>query len=137
MTSQKGRDLLLKIGNGGTPETFATLGAARTVAMQINNQPLDATTMDDAGIVKLAADAGAQAMSVKLDGLFKDAAAEEILRAAAFGRTVHNYRLYFPNGDYYQAAFVVESYSRGGSYDGLETFSVTLLRSGNGTFTAA
>lgn len=136
MPSQKGRDLLLKIGNGGSPETFTTIGAARTTAFSINNQPVDATTISDGGIQTLLPDAGAQVMQVKLDGLFKDSAAEELLRSAAFARTACNYKLYFPNGDIYSAAFVIESYSRGGTHDGLETFSVSLTRSGTGTFTA-
>lgn len=137
MPSQKGRDLLLKIGNGGSPtETFTTIGAARTAAMTINNQPLDATSMDSGGIQVLQSDAGVQAMQLRLDGLFKDSAAEETLRAAAFGRAEKNYELFFPNGDKYAAAFVIESYARGGTHDGLETFSLTLSRSGNGTFTA-
>lgn len=135
MSSQKGRDLLLKIGDGGGPETFTALGAARTTAMTLNNQPVDATTMDDGGIQALKADAGVQTMQIRLDGLFKDAAAEETLRAAAFARTSNNYELVFPNGDKYAAAFVVENYARGGTHDGLETFSVTLLRNGAGTFT--
>lgn len=136
MTSYKGRDLLLKIGNGGTPETFTTLGAARTVAMTLNNQPVDATTMDDGGAQVFEPAAGLQTMQLRLDGLFKDSTAEETLRAAAFARTRRNFELYFPNGDKYAAPFVVDNYTRGGAHDGLETFSVTLLRSGTGTFTA-
>jgi TP901-1 family phage major tail protein len=136
MPSQKGRDLLLKIGDGGSPESFTTIGAARTAAMSLNNQPVDATSIGDAGVQALAPDAGVQTMTLRLDGLFKDAAAEETLRAAAFGRTANNYELYFPNGDKYAAAFVVAEYARQGSHDGLETFSVTLLRHGAGTFTA-
>lgn len=135
MSIQNGRDLLLKIGDGGAPESFAALGAARTTAMSINNRPADATTMDAGGIQKLIAAGGVQDMQVKLDGLFRDAAAEERLRGAAFNRTAHNYELCFPNGDKYAACFVVADYARGGSYDGLESFSVTLLRSGAGIFT--
>ncbi|MDF3022899.1 MAG: phage major tail protein family [Alphaproteobacteria bacterium] len=135
MPSQNGRDLLLKIGDGGAPESFAALGAARTTSMSINNRPADATTMDAGGIQKLIAAAGVQDMQVRLDGLFKDAAAEELLRAAAFNRTANNYELCFPNGGKYAACFVISEYARGGSYDGLESFSVTLLRSGAGTYT--
>lgn len=137
MPSQKGRDLLLKIGNGGSPETFSTLGAARTVAMSVNNQLADATSMDSAGIQSLQADAGIQSMKIMLEGLFKDENAEESLRSAAFARTTRNYKLQFPNGDSYMAAFAVQDYERGGSYDGLETFRVTLVRSGDGTYTSA
>lgn len=136
MPSHKGRDFLLKIGDGATPvEAFTTLGAARTAALSLNNNPVDATTMSDAGIQTLAAEAGTQSMQITLDGLFKDASAEETLRAAAFARTSKNFQLAFPNGDVYQAAFVISEYSRGGTHDGLETFSATLARSGQGTFT--
>ncbi|MCC7036558.1 MAG: hypothetical protein IT560_04545 [Alphaproteobacteria bacterium] len=135
MPSQNGRDLLLKIGDGGASESFAALGAARTTAMSINNRPADATTMDAGGMQKLIAGAGVQDMQVKMDGLFKDAAAEERLRHAAFNRTADNYELCFPNGDKYAACFVIAEYARGGSFDGLESFSVTLIRSGGGTFT--
>jgi TP901-1 family phage major tail protein len=137
MPVQKGRDLLLKIGGGESPtEIFSTIGAARTATVTVNNNPVDATTMADNGIQSLAADAGVQSMQIKLDGLFRDQAAEETLRAAAFTRVTRNYELLFPNGDKYAAAFVVESYARTGSHDGLEGFSVSLLRSGDGTFTA-
>ncbi|MDD9901047.1 MAG: phage tail tube protein [Alphaproteobacteria bacterium] len=137
MPSFKGRDLLLKIGDGGDPENFTTIGAARTAAMTLDNRPVDATAMDDNGVQAFAADAGVQSLQIRLDGLFKDAAAEESLRGAAFGRVSVNYQLVFPNGDSYEAAFVVRDYTRGGTHDGLETFSVTLLRSGGGTYTAA
>jgi TP901-1 family phage major tail protein len=137
MPSQKGRDLLLKIGNGAAPtESFTTIGAARTAALTLNNQPVDSTSMDGSGIQSMIPDAGVQTMQIRLEGLFKDSAAEEILRAAAFGRTASNYELLFPNGDKYAASFVIENYARGGAYDGLETFSVTLARNGSGTFTA-
>ena len=135
MPSQNGRDLLLKIGSGGSPETFTTLGAARTVDMTVNNQPADMTSTNSNGFHTLQADGGVQSLEIVLAGLFKDAAAEETLRAAAFSRTTNNYQLLFPNGDMYAAAFVIGDYKRSGSYDGLENFSVTLLRSGVGTFT--
>jgi predicted secreted protein len=136
MPSQKGRDFLLKIGNGGTPETFTTIGAARAVSLTINNNPADATVLDSAGVQEWKPDAGLQDMRIVMEGLFRDTAAEESLRAAAMGRTSNNYRIAFPNGDAYTAAFVVAQYARGGSYDGLETFSATFLRSGAGTFVA-
>jgi len=137
MPSQKGRDLLLKIGDGEEDESFAAIGAARNAAMTLDNRPVDATTMADGGVQALSAAAGVQSLSLRLDGLFKDSAAEEALRAAAFARTERNFRLHFPNGDSYTAPFVIESYSRGGSHDGLESFSVTLARSGAGEFTPA
>jgi predicted secreted protein len=135
MPSQKGRDLLLKIGDGAAPESFTALGAARAVEMTVSNQPVDATTMDSGGLQLLQGEAGVQSLRLRLEGLFRDAAAEERLRAAAFARSTDNYELWFPNGDRYAAAFTVQEYQRGGAHDGLETFAVTLARSGGGAFT--
>lgn len=136
MPSHKGRDLLLKIGDGSADETFTALGAARTSAMTLNNQSADATTMADGGIQVLNAAAGLQSLSIRLEGIFKDSTAEETLRAIAFDRSARHFLLQFPNGDSYTAPFVVENYARGGSHDGLETFSVTLSRSGAGVFSS-
>ena len=135
MPSQKGRDFLLKIGDGGTTEIFTSIGAARTNAMVVNNNPVDDTAMGDAGIQSMVVDAGVQTLQINIDGLFKDDVAEETLRAAAMDRTVNNFQLAFPNGDIYQAAFIIQDYNRSGSHDGLETFSASLIRSGAGTFT--
>ena len=126
MTSQKGRDFLLKIGDGADPEVFATLGAARTNAMRVNNNPVDDTSMDSQGVQSMIGDAGVQTMELTIDGLFKDAAAEEVLRAAAFAGDTVNYQMAFPNGDVIERPFVIREYSRGGTYDGLETFSAIL-----------
>ncbi len=135
MPGQRGRDLLLKIGDGGNPEVFTTLGAVRAVEMTLDNQLVDNTAMDGNGFQSVQAEAGLQALELTLEGLFKDAAAEETLRAAAFSRAAKNYQLLFPNGDMLAAAFVVGGYRRGGSFDGLESFSVTLARTGSGSFT--
>lgn len=137
MTSQKGRDFLLKVGDGQPSETFSALGAARTNSMRINNNPVDSTTMDSNGVQNLIGDAGVQTMEMTIDGLFKDADAEEVLRNAAYNGSTVNYQLAFPNGDVLQAPFVICEYSRGGTYDGLETFSAVLLRTGASTFTSA
>ena len=93
--------------------------------------------MDSSGVQTFISDAGTQTMEISIDGLFKDSAAEEVLRLAAFDRIENNYQLVFPNGDMYEAAFVIQNYSRTGSHDDVETFSATLTRSGHGTFTKA
>lgn len=135
MASQKGRNLLLKIGNGGGAETFTTIGAARMTSMMLNNQLVDNTNLDSNGLQSVQAGGGVQSLAISLEGLFKDSAAEELLRAAAFNRAAGNYQLLFPNGDMLAATFAVHNYSRGAPFDGLEAFSVVLIRSGSSTFT--
>ena len=103
MPSHRGRDLLIKIGDGEDPESFFTLGAARTVSVSVSNTPANATHLDSGGQQEWRADAGVQRMQITLDGFFKDTAAEEKLAAAAFSPTANNYRLFFPNGDVFAA----------------------------------
>jgi len=135
MPGQKGRDFLLKIGDGAEPENFTAIGAARSNALSVNNNPVDDTAMDSGGVQSMIADAGVQTLQITVDGLFKDDAAEEMLRSAAMDRQQRNFQLAFPNGDLYEAAFAVQDYNRSGSYDGLERFSASLIRSGEGIFT--
>lgn len=137
MVAQKGRSFLVKIGDGESSETFTTIGAVRANSMVINNNPIDATSMGDNGMQVMIADAGIQSMIIKMDGLFKDDVSEELIRNAAFGSNAKNFQLIFPNGDSYQGEFVIQDYNRSGSYDGLERFSATIIRSGAGVFTAA
>lgn len=134
MAFQNGRDLVLSIGDGDAPENFTTIGSARLVELALANRPVDATTLDG-GAQALAA--GVQEMTVRVEGLFRSTEAEEALRAAAFGQAVCNYEILFPNGDSYLAAFAVRDYARGGGAGGLETFAVTLQRTGGGAFTPA
>ena len=58
MTSQNGRDLLLKIGDGASPETFTTIGAARTVEMSVTNPLTDVTSLADGGMATVQAGGG-------------------------------------------------------------------------------
>lgn len=136
MAGQRGRDLLLKIGDGGSPQAFHTLGAARMTAFDILNDTAETTAVGSDGAATHAA-AGTQNARVTLQGLFKDSVAESLLRQAALAPALQDYQLFFPNGDSYAAAFVVENYRREGTHDGLEGFAVTLLRSGAGSWTDA
>lgn len=134
MASQRGRDLLLKIGDGGSPQAFHTLGAARMTAFDLLNEAVEDTAVGTTGAATYAA-AGTQNLRMTLQGLFKDSAGEALLRQAALAPAVQDYQLVFPNGDSYAAAFLVEAYRREGSHDGFEGFAVTLLRSGAGSWT--
>ena len=137
MVAQKGRDFLVKVGNGESSETFITIGAARSNNMVINNNPVDATSMSDDGMQVMISNAGIQSMIVSMDGLFKDENSEKLMRDASFSSNAKNFQLIFPNGDIYEAEFVIQEYSRSGRHDGLEAFSATIIRSGSGVFTSA
>lgn len=136
MTGQAGRDLLLKISDGGTPAQFLTLGAARLTAFEMTQDAADVTPLGAAAPVYSSA-AGRGDAVVSLQGLFKDSAAEEHLRGAADSGEGRAYKMIFPNGDVYTATFIVTAYRREGSHDGLESFAASLRRSGAGDWTLA
>lgn len=137
MAAGKGRSFILAIGDGASPEVFTTIASCRSKEMSIDNEMVDVSADDSAGIQELLADAGIQSMSVSADGIFKDGASEETLRTTAFARTAKNYKLTFPNGDSYVASMLVQNYRRTGTYNGAEAFSCTLQRAADGTYTAA
>ena len=43
MSAQKGKDLLIKIGNGATPEVFTTVAGLRATTLAFNAQHVDVT----------------------------------------------------------------------------------------------
>lgn len=135
MSAQKGSMFLLKVGDGGNPETFATVGGLRATRFTIDNAPVDVTTKDSAGMRELLAGAGLQSMTISGAGVFTDTAAEETVRAKAAAGAVANYRIVAGNGDQWEGAFLITAYGRGGDYNSEETFSITLESSGAIVFT--
>ncbi len=136
MTAQKGSLFLLKAGDGGSPETFTTVGGLRSTRFTINNAAVDVTNKDSSGMRELLGGAGIQSMAVAGNGVFTDTAAEETMRANAAANTISNYQIVSGNGDMWQGAFLITSYERSGDFNGEEAFSLTLESSGPVSFTA-
>ncbi len=135
MTAQKGALVLIKIGNGGGPETFATIGGMRTSRLTVNNRAIDSSNKDSGVWRQLLSNGGIRTMSISGTGIFTDAVSEELLRGYAFAGTVNNYQFVFANGDYITGSFLVTSYERSGNYDAEETYALTLESAGAISFT--
>lgn len=135
MPAQKGALVLIKVGNGGGPETFATLGGLRTSRMILNSQSLDATNMESGAWRQLLANAGIRSVSISGTGIFTDVASEETLRGYAFAHSANNYQFIFASGDYLTGPFQVTRYERSGNHDEEETYALTLESAGNIIYT--
>lgn len=135
--AEKGRAFLLKHEDGDSPASYTTIAGMTLTSMSINNNPVDVTTKDSAGVQELLADAGNQSMEIQADGRYVHGASHDNLEDAAHDRLSENYQLVFPNGDTYEGEFVVTTYQRSGPDGDAETFSVTLARNGAGTLTRA
>jgi len=137
MTAYKGSDFLLKIGDGGAPEIFTTVGGMRTTRFVLDNQIIDCTNKDSGRWRGLLEGAGISTITITGSGIFTDSAAEEATRTNAFDNLIKNYQICFGNGNILEGMFQISSYERAGEYNGEETYSITLESASAITFTTA
>lgn len=129
--------MLLKVGDGADPEVFTTIGGLRTNSITHSNQTVDTTNKDSGAWRELLAGAGTRSVSLSGSGVFTDSIAEETVRGHAMSNVINNYEMTFGNGDSMTGPFQIASYQRAGSYNGEETYALTLVSSGAITFTTA
>ncbi len=129
--------MLIKVGDGGDPEYFNTIGGLRLSSMQLNTQLLDASHVASGQWRLLLGDAGIRYVMISGGGRFTDSNAEETVRGYAFASSVNNYQFIFANGDRLSGPFQTASYERSGHYDTEETYVLTLESAGSILFTAA
>ena len=48
MTAQRGKDLLIKLGDGGAPENFTTVAGLKATSLAFNATTVDITNADSA-----------------------------------------------------------------------------------------
>jgi len=134
MTTQDGADIVIKIGDGQTPENFTLVGGLRVVQMALSN-PLLSASNRATGAWRQLQDAGVRSLSIQASGIFTDSQAEELVRQHAFGGGLANYQFVFGNGDHFEGAFCVAGYERGGNQDNAETYQLALESAGQIDFT--
>ena len=138
MSAQKGKDLLLKIGNGGSPETFSTIAGLRATTLSFNAQSVDVTNADSAGQWReLLAGAGIASAAISGSGVFKDAASDAAIRSAFFDQELPNWQIVIPDFGTIAGAFKITALQYEGPHDGEVKLSLSLASAGALTFTAA
>jgi TP901-1 family phage major tail protein len=134
MTAQKGKDLLLKIGNGADPETFATVAGLRATTLAFNSQTIDITNADSANQWRELLDGGVKSATISGSGVFKDAASDETIRAAFFAQTNANWQVTIPSFGTITGAFKITQLQYDGPYDGEVKINLSLASAGAITF---
>ena len=134
MAAQKGSALLLKIGDGASPEAFTTIGGLRSTSITMNDEAVDITTKDSSAVRALLANGGVQSTSISGSRVFPDAASETTLRGKFGASSFSNFQVIVPDFGTYTGAFMVASLEYAGEYNGEVTYSVTLESSGTITF---
>ncbi len=128
MVAQKGKDLLLKIDNGGAYETVAGL---RSKKLSFNAETVDITDAESAGRWReLLGGAGVQRAALSGSGLFKDHASDALIRTAFFNGAILSCQVVIPDFGTVSGAFQVTALDYGGEHNGEVTFDIALESAG-------
>jgi len=130
MPAQRGLLFVLAVGGDDVL-------TARQTDMTINSEVVDVTAKDTQGWRDLMEGAGTRSMTITLEGPFKDETYEETLRGYSHSATINAYTLTSATGDAWAGNFQITSYSRAGTFNGEETYSITLESAGVITYTPA
>ncbi|MBW9090639.1 phage major tail protein, TP901-1 family [Rhizobium wenxiniae] len=128
MTAQKGRDLLLKIDEGGT---FMTVAGLRSRRLAFNAETVDVTDAESVGRWReLLGGAGIQRASLTGAGIFKDQASDEKVRAAFFASAILGWQVIIPGFGTITGPFQLTALEYSGEHNGEVRFELALESAG-------
>lgn len=130
MAVQKGSALLVKVGNGASPEVFTTVAGLRDTSISINAETIDVTNKDSSRVRTLLANAGIKSFSISGSGVFTDSASEQTILTNFSASTFSNYQFLVPDYNTFTGAFQVASIEYAGSYNGEVTYALTFESAG-------
>ena len=137
MTPQAGRDLLVRIGEGGDPPVFTAMAGLRIKTFALNAKTVDVTTADSAeGWRELLAGAGVKTCSVSGTGVFVSAAADARVRQAFFDQSAQDWQLVIPGFGTLTGPFILASLDYAGRHDREASWSLSLASAGAIVFEA-
>ena len=134
MTAQKGKDLLIKIDDGGS---FVTIAGLRARRLAFNAEAVDITDAESAGRWReLLGGAGVQRASLSGGGLFKDQTSDALARAVFFAGEIRDWQVTIPDFGTVTGPFQIIALEYAGRHDGEMTFEIALESAGALAFAA-
>jgi TP901-1 family phage major tail protein len=134
MTAQKGKDLLIKIDDGGS---YVTVAGLRTRRLAFNAEAVDITDAESAGRWReLLGGAGMQRASLSGGGLFKDQASDALTRSVFFASEIRDWQVVIPDFGTVTGPFQITALEYAGRHDGEMTFEIALESAGALVFAA-
>ena len=133
MAVQKGAALLVKIGNGGSPETFTTVAGLQDTSISIKQETVDVTNKDSARVRTLLAQGGVKSFTISGSGIFTDAASEQSVLTAFDGSSFTNFQFLVPDYNTFTGAFQVATIDYSGTYNGAVQYSLSFESAGTVT----
>lgn len=140
MNALNGYQVRLSQGDGADPEVFATVAGGRAPTFNLNNNPWDATTVDNITPGERAfrvRQAGMNDLEVPLTLLFKDKDTFDGLVQDVINGTVRNYQVDLEGFGAFEGPMIASNLSGDGSFDAEASYSLNFQSAGKFTFTAA
>ena len=135
MAAQKGKDLLLKLGDG--LGAFITVAGLRSRQLAFNAEAVDVTHSESAGRWReLLAGAGVRRASIGGAGVFKDQASDALLRQVFFDGSIRAWQVVIPDFGTLEGPFQLSTLEYRGDHAGEVTFDLSLESAGQLSFTA-
>jgi TP901-1 family phage major tail protein len=135
MAAKKGKDLLVKIADGGG---FATVAGLRARQISFNAEPVDVTHADSAGRWReLLAGAGMRRASIAGSGVFRDAQSDALMRGLFFDGGIGDFEIVIPDFGVITGAFQIVALEYRGDHAAEVTFDMALESAGALAFQAA
>lgn len=135
MAAQRGRDLLLKVDGDGAG-TFVTVAGLRARKLAFSAGTVDATDADSPGRWReLIEGAGIRRAAIAGGGVFRDAAADAVVRGLFFDGLIRDWQVTVPDFGVVAGPFQVARLDYAGTHDGEATWELALESAGALTFT--
>jgi TP901-1 family phage major tail protein len=128
MAAEAGRDLRIEYASDGT--TFAVVAGARTDSLTFNNEAIDITDKDDAGVRTYLDDVSLKSMSLSCTGVATVSTYAALAAAAGSGTALHAFRVAFGSFATYTGSFFITSLEATGEQADTITFTLSLESSG-------
>ena len=136
MGAQKGKDLLVRVGNGAGG--FVAVAGLRARQLAFNAETVDVTNADSAGRWReLLAGAGVRRAAVAGSGVFRDEASDTRLRQMFFDGVIDLFQIVVPDFGTIEGLFQITSLEYRGEHAGEVTFDIALDSAGALSFTGA
>lgn len=134
MTAQKGKDLLIRAGNG--TGGFVAVAGLRARQIALNAEAVDVTNADSAGRWReLLAGAGMRRAALSGSGVFRDEASDARLRQVFFEGTIETYQIVVPGFGTIEGPFQITGLEYRGDHAGEVTYDMALESAGALSFT--
>jgi len=136
MAAQKGKDLLVRAGNGAGG--FVAVAGLRARQLVFNAETVDVTNADSTGRWReLLAGAGVRRAAISGAGVFRDEASDLRLRALFFDGAIDLFQIVVPAFGTIEGPFQITTLEYRGDHAGEVTYDMSLDSAGPLAFTAA